>query len=178
MTKLEKIHLPYGSLSTWETEQARSHTNMHGHGTIPEMKTKHRVRFDMGKVYHFVEFISRPYFYLDVSYGIKELTLDNGDRIETPNVVRILTGSIQWFSNTWIISKGKRVWDAPSASSKKKLVRFKLGKGLESVTSNCMGRVVRQFEKEVSFKLGAGVEYVTSNCMERAVRQFEREVSF
>ena len=95
MTKLEKIHLPYGSLSTWETEQARSHTNMHGHGTIPEMKTKHRVRFDMGKVYHFVEFISRPYFYLDVSYGIKELTLDNGDRIETPNVVRILTGSIQ-----------------------------------------------------------------------------------
>ena len=92
MTKVRKIHLPYRSLSTWEIEQARSDTNMHGHGTIPEIKTKHRGRFDMGKV-AFVEFINRPYFYQDVSYGIKELTLDNGDRIETPNVIRILTGS-------------------------------------------------------------------------------------
>ena len=51
----------------------------------------------------------------------------------------------------------RTVWDAPSASSKKKLVS-KLGKGVENVTSNCMGRAVRQFEKEVSFKLGKGVE--------------------
>ena len=42
----------------------------------------------------------------------------------------------------------RTVWDASSASSKKKLVS-KLGKGVENVTSNCMGRVVRQFEKEV-----------------------------
>ena len=41
-----------------------------------------------------------------------------------------------------------------------------------------MGRAVRQFEKEVSFKLGTGLENVTSNCMRRAVRQFEKEVSF
>ena len=34
-----------------------------------------------------------PYFYQDVSYGNKVLTLDNGDRIEMPNVVRILTRS-------------------------------------------------------------------------------------
>ena len=93
MTTLKKIRLPYGSLSTREIEQARSHTNMHGPGTIPEIKTKHRVRFDMRKVDHFVEFIYRPNFYLDVSYGIKEPSLDNGYRIETPNVVRILTGS-------------------------------------------------------------------------------------
>ena len=66
---------------------------MHGPGTIPEIKTKHRVRLDMGKVDHFVEFINRPYFYQDVSYGNKVLTLDNGDRIEMPNVVRILTRS-------------------------------------------------------------------------------------
>ena len=43
----------------------------------------------------------------------------------------------------------RTVWDASSTSSKKKLVS-KLGKGVENVTSNCMGRVVRQFEKEVS----------------------------
>ena len=41
----------------------------------------------------------------------------------------------------------RTVWDAPSASSKKE-VSFKLGKGVENVTSNCMGRDVRQFEKE------------------------------
>ena len=45
------------------------------------------------------------------------------------------------------------VWDAPSASSKKE-VSFRLETGVGYVTSNCMGRAVRQFEKEVSFKLG------------------------
>ena len=45
------------------------------------------------KVDHFVDFINRPYFYQVVSYGNKVLTLDNGDRIEMPNVVRILTRS-------------------------------------------------------------------------------------
>ena len=93
MTKMKKIYKPYGSLSTWEIKHARSHAKMHGPGTIPEIKTKHRVRLDMGKVDHFVEFINGPYFYQDVSYGNKVLTLDNGDRIEMPNVVRILTRS-------------------------------------------------------------------------------------
>ena len=57
-------------------------------------------------------------------------------------------------------------------------VSFRPGTGVKYVTSICMGRGVRQFEKEVSFKLGTGVEYVTSNCMGRAVRQFEKEFSF
>ena len=47
------------------------------------------------------------------------------------------------------------VWDAPSASSKKE-VSFRLETGVENVTSNCMGRAVRQFEKEVSFRLATG----------------------
>ena len=67
----------------------------------------------------------------------------------------------------------RTVWDAPSVSSKKE-VSFKPGKGVENVTSNCLGRAVRQFEKEVSFKLETGVENVTSNCMRCAVRQFEK----
>ena len=67
----------------------------------------------------------------------------------------------------------RTVWDAPSASSKKKL-----GREVGYVTSNCVGRAVRQFEKEVSFTRGTGEEYITSNCMERAVRQFEKGVSF
>ena len=93
MTKLKKIHQPYGSLYSWEIKQARSHAKIHGPTTIPEIETKHRVHLDMGKVDHFVDFINRPYFYQDVSYGNKVLTLDNGDRIEMPNVVRILTRS-------------------------------------------------------------------------------------
>ena len=93
MTKLKKIHQPPGSLSTSEIKQARSHAKMHGLGTITEIKTKHRVRLDMGKVDHSVEFIDRPYFYQDVSNGNKVLTLDNGDRIEMPKIVRILTTS-------------------------------------------------------------------------------------
>ena len=71
----------------------------------------------------------------------------------------------------------RTVWDTPSASSRKE-VSFKTETELGYVTSNCMGRAVRQFEKEASFRLGTGVEYVAWNCMRRAVRQFEKEVSF
>ena len=67
----------------------------------------------------------------------------------------------------------RTLWDAPSASSKKE-VSFKLGKGVENVTSNCMRRAVRQFEKEVSFRLETGVENVTSNCMGHTVSPFEK----
>ena len=67
---------------------------MHGPGTIPEIKTRHRVRLDMAKVDHFVDFINKPYFYQDLSHGNKVLTLDNGDRVEIPNVVRIPTRSM------------------------------------------------------------------------------------
>ena len=70
----------------------------------------------------------------------------------------------------------RTVWDAPSASSKKE-VSFKPETELGYVTSNCMGRAVRQFEKEVSFSLGKKVENVISNCMGRVVRQFEKEVN-
>ena len=69
------------------------------------------------------------------------------------------------------------VWDTPSASSKQE-VSFKPETELGYVASNCMGRAVRQFEKEASLRLGTGVEYATWNCMGRAVRQFEKEVSF
>ena len=94
----------------------------------------------------------------------------------------------------------RTVWEAPSAHSKNE-VSFRLETGVENVTSSCMGRAVRYFEKEVSFRLETGVENVTrtvwdtpsarskkevsfrletgvenvtSNCMVRAVRQFEK----
>ena len=61
------------------------------------------------------------------------------------------------------------VWDTPSAFSKKK-VSFKRETELGYVTSNCMGRAVRQFEKEASLRLRTGVEYVAWNFMGHAVR--------
>ena len=93
MSMLQKIHQPYGKLSTWEIKQARSHANLSGPGTTPAVTTKHRVRLDMSKVDPFVEFTNRPYFYQDVSYGSKILILESGDRIEMPNVVRTVTRS-------------------------------------------------------------------------------------
>jgi len=90
---LQKIHLPYGKLSTWEIKQAHSHVNLSGPGATLEVTIKHRVRLDISKVDHFVEFTNRPYFYQDVSYGSKILTLENCDRIEIPNVLRTVTRS-------------------------------------------------------------------------------------
>ena len=58
---------------------------------LPEEKIHHRVRIDMTKVDHFVEFINRTYFYQDVSYRTKFLKLDSGEIIEMPNVVRTVT---------------------------------------------------------------------------------------
>lgn len=93
MSMLQKLHQPYGKLSTWEIKQARSHANLNGPGTTPEVTTNHRVRLDMSKVDHFVEFTNRPYFYQDVSYGSKILIFESGDRIEMPNVVKTVTRS-------------------------------------------------------------------------------------
>ena len=47
----------------------------------------------MNKVDHFVEFINRPFFYQDVSYGSRIFKLDNGKTMEIPNVVRTVTRS-------------------------------------------------------------------------------------
>ena len=65
------------------------------------------------------------------------------------------------------------VWDTPSASSKKE-VSFRRETVSGYVTSNCLGRAVRQFEKEASLRLGTGVEYVAWNFMGHAVRQFKK----
>ena len=91
MHTLKKIYEPFGNLSTWQIKQARFHARSCGPGTIPVKEKRHRVRLDMAKVDHFVEFVNRPYFYQDVSYGSKILNLESGEKIEMPNVVRTVT---------------------------------------------------------------------------------------
>ena len=56
-------------------------------------KKYHRVHIDMSKLNHFIDFIHRPYFYQDVSYGTKVLKLDSGEIMEMPNVVHTVTCS-------------------------------------------------------------------------------------
>ena len=68
MSILQKTHQPYGKLSTWEIKQARSHANLSGPGTTPQVITKNRVHLDMSKVDHFVEFTSIKTFRMVVKY--------------------------------------------------------------------------------------------------------------
>ena len=58
-----------------------------------ESLPRHRVRLDMAKVDHFLNFINRPYFYQDVSYGTRKVKLDTGETVTMPNVVRVVTRS-------------------------------------------------------------------------------------
>lgn len=58
---------PYDKLSTRQIQRTRCHAKTIGPGRVPEKKKDHRVRIDMSKVDHFIEFINRPYFYQDVS---------------------------------------------------------------------------------------------------------------
>lgn len=67
ISTLKKLHSPYDKLSTRQIQRARCHAKTIGPGRVPEKKKDHRVRIDMSKVDHFIEFINRPYFYQDVS---------------------------------------------------------------------------------------------------------------
>ena len=93
VSTLKELHSPYGKMSTRQIQRARCHARTIGPGQVPEEKIHHRVRIDMTKVDHFVEFINRPYFYHDVSYRTKFFKQDSGETIEMPNVVRTVTRS-------------------------------------------------------------------------------------
>ena len=68
----------------------------------------------------------------------------------------------------------RTVWDAPSASSKKKLVlNQKQNKDMLHRTE--WDAPSASSKKEGSFKPETVSGYVTSNCMGHAVRQFEKE---
>lgn len=90
---LIKLHEPFARVTKWQINQARIHAKLHGPGAIQETKKRHRVRVDGAKLDHFIDFINRAHFYQDVAYGVRVLTLESGERIEMPNIVRIVTRS-------------------------------------------------------------------------------------
>ena len=91
--KLMEIHKLYEPITEWELRKAKLHANNKGPGAPLEKPLYHRVRLDTVKVNHFLEFINRPYFYQDVSYGTRTLKLDSGDKLVIPNVIRTVARS-------------------------------------------------------------------------------------
>ena len=91
--QLMKLHEPYAKLTRYQVKRARVHAKLYGSGAAPEKVPKHRVRLNMGKLDHFLDFANRPYFYQDVAYGSRILKLDSGQKISMPNVVRTVTRS-------------------------------------------------------------------------------------
>jgi hypothetical protein len=86
--ELKVIHQPFEKLSDRQIKKARSHANTEGPGVLISKISQHRVRVDMSKLDHFLEFTSRPYFYQDVAFGSRKLKLDCGEELIMPNIVR------------------------------------------------------------------------------------------
>jgi len=68
--------------------QARKLAKPHGPGNVPKKESTYRVRIDMVKVDQFLEFTNRPYFYQDVAYGSRKLSLDTGEKISRSTMVQ------------------------------------------------------------------------------------------
>lgn len=90
---LQKIHEPYTKLTEWQIKRARAHARECGPGSLVEKLPIHRVRLPPAKLDHFVDFVNRPYFYQDVSFGTRKLRLSSGEKITMPNVIRKVTRS-------------------------------------------------------------------------------------
>ena len=93
MKLLQKFHEPYEKISLRQIKRARSHARKRGPGSNVPKVFSHRVRLDTNKVDHFIDFVNRPYFYQDVAFGTRTLTLDGGGKITMPNVIRTVTRS-------------------------------------------------------------------------------------
>lgn len=79
--------------SKWRIDQARQYATVAGKGQPPIDRPIYRTKIDPVKIYHFINFISRPEFVQDVAFGTKTLKLDSGERIIIPVVIRTLIPS-------------------------------------------------------------------------------------
>ena len=70
---LMKKHEKYERITEWQVRKAREHAKKTGPGIPVENLKRHRVRVDMKKVDHFLDFINRPYFCQDVAFGTRNL---------------------------------------------------------------------------------------------------------
>ena len=87
-TELKALHRPFENLSDRQIKKERAHSSSTGSGVPLTKIPQHRVRLDKGKLDHFMEFTSRPYFYQDVAFGSQKLKLKSGKEMVMPNIVR------------------------------------------------------------------------------------------
>ena len=85
MKLLQKFHEPYEKISLRQIKRARLHARKRGPGSNVPKVFSHRVRLDTSKVNHFIDFANRPYFYQDVAFRTRTLTLNGGDKHCTKN---------------------------------------------------------------------------------------------
>ena len=155
--KLMHFHEPYERLTKWKIKRARAHAKKVGPGIPIENKKYHRIRIDTEKSDHFLEFINRPYFYQDVSFGTRKLKLDSGEQLTMPNVVRTVTRSTMIFQylefckeqNFDPLSRSTlyRILDVREASQRKSL------QGLDNIASDgaagfeSLENIIQELEK-------------------------------
>ena len=73
---LMREHEKYERITEWQVRKAKEHAKKIGPGIPVENLKRHRVRVDMKKVDHFLDYINRPYFYQDVAFGTRNLELE------------------------------------------------------------------------------------------------------
>ena len=93
MKLLQKFPELYEKITLRQIKRARLPARKRGPGSNLPKVFSHRVRLDTNKVDHFIDFVNRPYFYQDVAFGTRTLTLDGGGKITMPNVIRTVTRS-------------------------------------------------------------------------------------
>ena len=90
---LMKLHEKFETINEWQVRKAKEHAKIVG-PSIPTEKVKtHRVRPDVNKLEHFLDFINRPYFYQNVAFGTRKLKLESGEVLMMPNIIRTVARS-------------------------------------------------------------------------------------
>ena len=86
--QIKAMHSSFEILSDRRIKKARALATEKSPGAFLEKRSQHRVRMDKTKLDHFLEFTSRPYYYQDVAFGSRSVTLESGEELVMPNVVR------------------------------------------------------------------------------------------
>ena len=77
-------------LTKYRYSMANLHKSQFGRGAqVPKTSTT-RIRIDLKKLDHFLDFITSAHLIQDLPFGQKHLKLSSGDVIEVPNVIRLM----------------------------------------------------------------------------------------
>ena len=94
-SKTEIVSL-FPGITKYQIDKARRHAFMFGPGGANTTKNDtqvHRQKMDKAKMVHAVDFFSDPSYTQIVSYGTKDMTLDSGEVVTIPNVIRTVMNS-------------------------------------------------------------------------------------